>query len=78
MSERMSVRFLGRELGTASGWDGDLGEFWHVEDFKPIDGVELIECSSLAFDENNGTIIAQDVEGNALKTWKIGWTLTLV
>lgn len=77
MGERMSVKFLDRELGTASDWDGDPGANWWVNDFKPAEGIDLIECASLMFDEDKARIIAQDIEGNELKVWDIQWTFTL-
>lgn len=74
MRQPMNVAFLGRELGTASGWGGALGEYWRVYDFKPNGDVPLLECKCLQFDEGKGQIIEQDDEGNALRTWNLQWT----
>lgn len=40
---RMEVKVLGRVLGTADGWDGDLGEYMVFYDFKPLPGIDLEE-----------------------------------
>ena len=73
--KRMYVVWLGKTLGTASGWDGDPGESWWAYDFKPAEGVELPECQSLQFEESNGKVRAQDSEGNDLHVWTVVWTL---
>lgn len=70
----MDIKFLGKELGIGSGWDGDLGGCWWVYDFIPATGIELPECKCLQFNEDKGQIVAQDDEGNDLKTWNINWT----
>ena len=73
----MKVSFLGKDLGEASGWDGDLGECWWVYDFTPTGECEIEACSLLQFNEQEGKIETQDKEGNALKEWKISWQLEL-
>jgi len=76
MSKRMDVTWLGRTLGTASGWDGDPGDCWWVYDFQSLPGDPMqVTCSCLQFNETEGTIEAQDNEGNAMQTWQIDWTL---
>ncbi len=54
--ERWDVIVLGRKLGTADGWDGDLGEMIWFYNFRPAEGVELPECSSLGFDQDRGLL----------------------
>ena len=45
---RMTVRVLGRVIGTADGWD-EVGGGWDIQfgDFKPADGVAIESGSSL-------------------------------
>ena len=73
--KRIDIVWLGKTLGTASGWDGEPGESWWAYDFKPSEGVELPECPSLQFEESSGKVIAQDSEGNDLHVWTVIWTL---
>jgi hypothetical protein len=73
MANDMQVSFLGRSLGTASGWDEDLGECWWVYDFVPNADCPFPACDSLQFTDN-GYILAQDKDGNDLQRWKINWT----
>lgn len=61
MSDRMNVAIHGRMLGTASGWDGDLGECTWFYDFEPSDGVALPK-GNLQYDEANGFIGIQNSE----------------
>lgn len=77
MANSMKVSFLGVELGQASGWDGELGQCWWVNDFKPGVGVDLPSCDALQFDEDKGFITAQDFEGNEIGTWKINWFMSI-
>lgn len=58
----MEVKILGRVLGTASGWDGDLGENVWFYDFKPNEGIDL-PAGDLLFDETNGMIGLTTDEG---------------
>lgn len=74
MTERIVVAFLGRHLGTASEWDGDIGRTWWVYDFKPNGDVPLRECQCLQFDEDNGRIIEQDNAENDLRIFPIQWS----
>jgi hypothetical protein len=71
----MKVTFLGRDLGKASGWDGDLGECWWVYDFTPNAECTLPACKCLQFDEAKGEIHAQDNEGNSIEAWQIEWRI---
>ena len=72
----MDVLFLGRKLGTASGWDGDPGECFWVYDFVPNwDGMELSQCDCLQIDEANAKIHTQDKEGNNLQSFTIEWSI---
>ena len=41
MTDRIDAIFLNRNLGTASGWDGDPGEYLMFYDFIPRSGVCL-------------------------------------
>lgn len=71
--KRIPVDFLGRNLGTASGWDGELGEVWWVYDFESNSDCKFPPCKCLQFDEVNAKIHAQDDEGNNLQSWEIYW-----
>lgn len=39
--ERIEVDILGRNLGTASGWDGEPFETIWFYDFEPSEGIDL-------------------------------------
>ena len=58
---RMKVQVLGRELGTASGWDSDLGQgcVWFY-DFVPAEGVSLPSTSCLTLNEEAGLFYISD------------------
>ena len=62
----MKLQFLGRTLGTASGWDGDLGETWWVYDFVPIASINNLACECFQLDEMTSTFHTQDKEGNTI------------
>ncbi len=55
MSERIDVTILGRTIGTASGYDGDPGEWVCYYDFEPKAGIDLPK-GDLAVNEITGTI----------------------
>lgn len=58
--QRMDVIILGRKLGTASGWDGEL-ESLTFYDFQPEKGVELCPgCLSLSLESAMLEILADD------------------
>lgn len=67
----MIVSFLGKELGNATGWDGDPGECVWFYEFTPTPTCEIPACKCLQIDEYNGMIHAQDDEGGTLSSWKI-------
>jgi len=73
MSERIELRWLGKVLGTISGWDGDPGEDWWGYEFEPAEGVALPKCSCLRMDEDEGKITAEDAEGQELEVFEIEW-----
>ena len=58
--DRITISFLGRELGTASGWDGEPGECVWFYDFQPKGGVSLPACSCFTIDEDQGVFRTGD------------------
>jgi len=62
IEDRLEVNILGRNLGTASGWDGEPGENIWFYDFEPVDDIDLPKCT-LSIDFTKGEIGAQDDEG---------------
>lgn len=70
MSERFDVIILGRMVGTASGWDGDLGESVWFYEFIPLEhpALAFLAPGELLFDEQAGTISNQDEEGNKVSS----------
>lgn len=70
-----TVKFLGKEIGTCDGWDGEMG-CWCVYKFIPwTDRTNLPECACLQFDEDNGRVHAMDGNDRLLETWTIEYTL---
>lgn len=63
--DRIEVDILGRNLGTASGWDGDPGECIWFYEFQPRDGVDL-KSGDLQIDFVKGLIGIQGPEGEIL------------
>ena len=63
MIDRMSVDHHGRRLGTASGWDGDPGEYLIYQDFHPAEGIPFDRGLDLNIDESNGWIYTIDRDG---------------
>ena len=61
MAERITVSVLGRTIGTARGWDGDLGELTCYYDFEPKSGIDL-PIGDLYITDSNGTIGLSDEE----------------
>lgn len=66
MTERTDWTFLGRKLGTITGWDGDLEQFT-LYDFVPVEGfakaagdmnVDITKGLFEIFD-NDGTMLWQ-------------------
>lgn len=66
IEDRIEVNFLGRNLGTASGWDGEPGEIIWFYDFIPRDGIKLAQ-GQLVIDTIKGYIGAIDDEGEFTK-----------
>lgn len=61
----MEIKFLGRTLGKALGWEGDPEETWWVWDFIPsVPG--LSACACLSFDEVGGWLTHQDDQGETI------------
>lgn len=73
--DRIEVKFLGKLLGTASGWDGDPGEHWWVYDFKPNEGCKLCACAQLYFNEIKGVVTAENERNAIILTCDIKWEL---
>lgn len=74
MSERMNVEYLGTSIGTASGWDGDPGQYVQFYDFVPnIAQPHLQSCECLAINEAQGTIEEMDRDGLVTNTYMITW-----
>jgi hypothetical protein len=61
--ERITFKFLGRTLGTGTGWDGDLGENWWIYNFQPASGVNL-KPGDLILNEEAGMFEHNDANGN--------------
>lgn len=60
--DRIEVDILGRNLGTASGWDGEPSECISFYEFQPRDGIKL-KFGELQVDFTKGLICLQDPEG---------------
>lgn len=73
--QRMNVQYLARELGTASGWNGDPGECIWFYDFEPKPGVPIQACPTFLIDEGEGNFDCQDGGGTSLSTLDIIETL---
>lgn len=75
MIKHMEFTFLGRVLGTFTGWDGDLGDSWHIYNFKPIPalkntlGFTTVDCFGI--NETKGLFELYDNEGNVTQSWDI-------
>ena len=79
MPERTMIKWLGKEIGTADGWDGDPGDCWWTYDFVPNEhgkALGLTECKCLLFSEIKGTVRVQDNDGNDLQIFDVVWSLT--
>lgn len=63
--KRMEVSLLGRKLGTASGWDGDLGECMWFYDFEPAESV-ILPKGELQVDFIRGLLGIQDGESGEI------------
>lgn len=67
MGDRLDIIYLSRLLGTASGWDGDPGEYLMYYNFVPKIGVPLEE-GLLQINEANGWIyVTDDAERDGTK-----------
>lgn len=75
MTERTEFKFLGKIIGTGTGWDGEHDGIWWIYDFEPS-GYGLSACPCLVIDEVKGEITEQDNEGNTIKLHNITWSLT--
>lgn len=73
-AEPEELVFLGRVLGTCSGWDGDLDAIGFY-DFNPAPGVSLPAGSSLSININTGEWSIENDEGSALQRGDIIETL---
>lgn len=73
MTNRGPITFLGIELGTATGGDGELGDCWWVYNFQPNADCEFPACAILQFNEIDAMIHARDAKGNNIKSWSIQW-----
>lgn len=74
MSNKRSVcKFLGRNLGTFTGWDGDPGESFWLYNFEPAEGIPLPKCETLTINEIAGQFQVLDTDGNSVpgQTWDI-------
>lgn len=78
MQEPIKVQYLGRTLGEASGWDGNLGEVWWFYNFKPASGVNISECECLQIDDLVGVIYTQDHVGNNINSFDTIETMRLI
>lgn len=64
MEAKFEVKFLGRTLGTASSWDGDLSAWW-IYDFIPsIPGLSACPCLSL--DNVGGWLTHKNEQGETI------------
>lgn len=77
-SERQPYKFLGRTLGTGTGWDGDMGEAWTIFDFQPASGISLPETDALSVDEVAGEFQTYDDSGGVIQRWDIITTLHVI
>jgi hypothetical protein len=66
MTKRIEVIYLGRLLGTASGWDGEPGQYLQFHDFIHAPDVALPNCHCLILTEDTGVYECQDETGKAL------------
>ena len=55
MPQRLTITILGRTIGTASGWDGDPGQWVSYYDFMPYAGIDL-PIGDLTVDDENGIV----------------------
>lgn len=63
--DRIEVDVLGRNLGTASGWDGDMGECIWFYDFEPDEGIDLPK-GMIQIDYNKGIMGVPDDESGVI------------
>lgn len=61
--ERLPWNLLGREIGTATGWDQADTFIVQLYDFVPASGVDLPE-GTLTIDFESGDAMTHDDEGN--------------
>jgi hypothetical protein len=66
MSERIDWMVLGRTIGTATGWDGDM-EPMIIYDFIPYKEVKLPH-GDLSIDFMKGLFITYDPDGNEVQS----------
>ncbi len=64
MKERNEWKFLGRPIGTATGWDGEMDAFV-LYDFEPAQGIDLPACD-LQIEIEAGLFKGYDNDGNEL------------
>lgn len=62
---RTTYSFLGRKLGTGTGWDGDPAEVWWIYDFEPAEGVNL-PSGDLYIDGTAGLIGLANEDGEVI------------
>lgn len=64
MKKRNEHKFLGRTIGTMTGWDGEMESFV-LYDFEPAPGIDLPACD-LQIEITDGLFKGYDDEGNEL------------
>jgi len=68
---RMDVIILKRNLGTASGWDGDPGECVWFYDYIPAKDVPFTACECFQYDEVSGNFNITNNVGTILKAFDV-------
>lgn len=69
--QRFQIHLLGREIGTASGWDEIDTLIVAYYDFHPIADAGLPACGLLTIYYNLGAITVDEVEGLNQQSFKI-------
>lgn len=69
MSERIEIKLMGKVLGTADGWDGEMPTFAFY-DFQPAEGISL-KAGDLQIDYETGMFDIVAESGDVLDTGSI-------
>lgn len=66
--ERIKWKFLGRVIGTATGWDQTSDESFCLYDFEPAADFTFPASKCLDIDYTNGKFVSYDDDGVVLRS----------